>query len=124
MERISEFMAMQMRIRPALVIFFAVFLAASVPLLYYYRRKNPNPRFRPSNGEMTLVSVLAVGFSFVLAFALSSAFDSEHQLRNMQGKPQDENASYSEVRGRSGRGKSDGKGKEEPPPPPPPGAEN
>ena len=36
------------------IVFFGVYLAALIPVLYYYRRRTPNPRFRPTFGEMAM----------------------------------------------------------------------
>ena len=40
--------------------FFIAFFAAAVPILYYIQRKNPNPRFRPGFGEMSLITLIAL----------------------------------------------------------------
>jgi hypothetical protein len=50
------------------IIFFVLSLLAAAPVLFYYYRRSPNPRFRPRLGEMALVSLFAVflcgGFSY------------------------------------------------------------
>ena len=43
--------------------FFVISLFVIVPFLYYYRNKNPNPRFRPKFGEMVLVTLLSLGLA-------------------------------------------------------------
>ncbi len=48
--------------RTIVIAFFIVSICAVVPVLYYYQRKNPDPRFRPRFGEMMLMSILAFGF--------------------------------------------------------------
>lgn len=41
--------------------FFVISLFVIVPFLYYYRNKNPHPRFRPKFGEMVMVTLIALG---------------------------------------------------------------
>ena len=48
--------------RTIVIAFFIVSICAVVPVLYYYQRKNPDPRFRPRFGEMLLMGILAFGF--------------------------------------------------------------
>ena len=48
-------------IGPIALTFFVISLFVIVPFLYYYRNRNPNPRFRPRFGEMVLVAILAIG---------------------------------------------------------------
>ena len=54
--------------------FFGVFLAALVPVLYYYQRKNPSPRFRPGFGEMTMITVVTVFVGGIACFLLGNFF--------------------------------------------------
>ena len=49
--------------RQALIAFLIISVCVVVPFLYYYWRRNPNPRFRPKFGEMVLVALLAFGFT-------------------------------------------------------------
>lgn len=67
--------------------FFAVFFAAAVPVLYYLRRKNPDPRFRPSLGEMALLTVIAVFLCGSMALALGSLFKPENDGSALKMKP-------------------------------------
>jgi hypothetical protein len=45
------------------IIFLSIAVCAAVPIIIYYYRRQPNPRFRPTMGEMTLVS-LVIGMVF------------------------------------------------------------
>ena len=56
------------------LIFFGVFILALAPVLYYYQRRNPNPRFRPGVGEMTLISVAALFLGGMACFFLGNVF--------------------------------------------------
>ena len=61
------------------LIFFGVFIAALAPVLYYYQRRSPNPRFRPGFGEMTLVSVVALFLGGIACFLLGNVFRGEQK---------------------------------------------
>ncbi|MES2708737.1 MAG: hypothetical protein V4726_19230 [Verrucomicrobiota bacterium] len=76
------------------ITFFIVFLVAAVPILYYYQRKNPHPRFRPSFGEMTMVSIFALVICGGLSFGLGSLFKPENDGTAMKKKA-DEGAGWS-----------------------------
>ena len=56
------------------LVFFGVFLAALSPVLYYYQRRNPSPRFRPGVGEMTMITVVTVFIGAVACFFLGNFF--------------------------------------------------
>lgn len=56
------------------LVFFGVFIFALVPVLYYYHRRNPNPRFRPGVGEMTMISVVALFVGGAACFFLGNVF--------------------------------------------------
>lgn len=47
--------------RSVFLAFFLVSVCVVIPFLWYYRNRNPNPRFRPRFGEMVLVAILAFG---------------------------------------------------------------
>ena len=47
--------------RSVFLAFFLVSICVVIPFLWYYRNRNPNPRFRPKFGEMVLVALLAFG---------------------------------------------------------------
>ena len=69
------------------VVFFLVGFVAVVPVLYYYYRRNPNPRFRPPLGEMVMISLFALMFvgggSYFMGTLLSSDPDfSEEALKS------------------------------------------
>ncbi len=68
-------------------IFFLLFMAACVPMLYYYSRKNPNPRFRPTMGEMTMVTLFCMFASGGLAVGLGSVFNDRQDLKKLTQKP-------------------------------------
>jgi hypothetical protein len=64
------------------IIFFSVYLAALVPVLYYYRRRNPNPRFRPSMGEMTLITIVALMLGGTACWFLGNVFRGDQRFNN------------------------------------------
>ncbi|MBP7948833.1 MAG: hypothetical protein KA004_04195 [Verrucomicrobiales bacterium] len=100
------------------IIFFLVFMAAAVPILIYYRRRNPNPRFRPSLGEMTMVSLFAVVICGVMGVGLGTIFNKEQDLRRLGDKPVAEFNNYDAgISGRNGGGGEEGKAKKEQGPP-------
>ena len=67
-------------------IFFLVFMAACVPVLYYYQRRNPNPRFRPTFGEMSMVTLFAMCLCGGLSFGLGSVFNEHQDFKKLAGK--------------------------------------
>lgn len=67
--------------------FFAAFFCAAVPILYYIQRKNPNPRFRPGFGEMSLITLIALFICGGMAFGLGSLFKPENDGSFMKKKP-------------------------------------
>jgi hypothetical protein len=70
------------------LVFFAVFLAALIPVLYYYRKRNPNPRFRPNAGEMTMISVLALAVGGAACYFLGDVFRSDRDfMKEFKAKP-------------------------------------
>lgn len=56
------------------LVFFGVFIFALAPVLYYYQRRNPNPRFRPGLGEMTMISVFTLFVGGLACFFLGNVF--------------------------------------------------
>lgn len=70
------------------ITFFIVFMVAAVPVLYYYQRKNPHPRFRPGFGEMTMVTVMAVMLCGGMAFGLGSLFRPENDGTALKKAPE------------------------------------
>ncbi len=77
------------------LIFFGVFVAALIPVLYYYRRRNPNPHFRPRAGEITLISVLALTMGGGLCFMLGNFFRGDQNLKQYLHSP-NEGAGWSD----------------------------
>jgi hypothetical protein len=69
------------------ITFFIVFMVAAVPVLYYYQRKNPHPRFRPGFGEMAMVTVMAVMLCGGMAFGLGSLFRPENDGTALKKAP-------------------------------------
>lgn len=69
------------------ITFFIVFMVAAVPVLYYYQRKNPHPRFRPGFGEMTMVTVMAAMLCGGLSFGLGSLFRPENDGTSLKKAP-------------------------------------
>lgn len=104
MNQLRDFFLMY---RPQCV-FFLVFMAACVPVLFYYRRRNPNPRFRPSNGEMAMVSLFAAALSAGLGFGIGGMFNERQDFKKLAEKPiQDYSGGGGAVRQREGSGEGD-----------------
>ncbi len=83
--------------------FFTAFFLAAVPVLYFIQRKNPNPRFRPGFGEMSLITLIAVFICGGMAFGLGSLFKPENDGKAMSKKP-DSGAGWSSASGGEGEG--------------------
>ena len=83
--------------------FFIAFFSAAVPILYYIHRKNPNPRFRPHLGEMSLLTLFAVFICGGMAFGLGSLFKPENDGKSLSKKPT-EGAGWSAGSGEAARG--------------------
>ena len=64
------------------IIFFSIYIVVLIPVLYYYRRKHPNPRFRPGVGEMTLIAVIALMLGGTACWFLGNVFRGEQKLDN------------------------------------------
>jgi len=85
------------------LIFFCVGVVAATPVLYYYYKRNPQPRFRPALGEMVMVSIFALFFigggSVLMGTLLSSnpKFDDSSLKPNTGRKvePSDQSSSGS-----------------------------
>ncbi|MEM7385606.1 MAG: hypothetical protein AAF514_11740 [Verrucomicrobiota bacterium] len=60
---------------PAFWIFFAIGAIVSSFIVFYYARKNPNPRFRPRFGEVCLVSLIFFGVTVTASYFLSTLFE-------------------------------------------------
>lgn len=69
------------------LIFFGVFFVAAVPMLYFYQRKNPNPRCRPTFGEMTMVTVFALALCGGMGMGLGSLFKPENDGSSLKKAP-------------------------------------
>jgi hypothetical protein len=69
------------------IILFGVFLAALIPVLYYYRRRHPNPRFRPGAGEMALLVVLALAVGGPACYFLGNVFRGGVNTKDLTRKP-------------------------------------
>lgn len=79
------------------IIFTLVFFAAFVPVLYYYQRKNPDPRFRPHFGEMSMVTLFVICLCGGLGYGIGSLINPENDGRAMNKKP-NEGAGWSDNR--------------------------
>ena len=68
-------------------IFFVVGLIAVLPVLYYYYKRNPNPRFRPPVGEMAMISLFALLFVGGGAYLMGTVLTSNPEFDdNSPGK--------------------------------------
>lgn len=106
--------------RLVVVAFFLVCVAVVIPFLYWYRKRNPHPHFRPRLGEMVLVSILAFGFaggaSIFMGMLMGVDFDPEKMKQSMQrgtsggsGRPVSPGGGFQDGSGRDpGRGTTNG----------------
>jgi negative regulator of sigma E activity len=69
------------------LIFFGVFFGAAIPVLYYIYRKNPHPRFRPTFGEMSVMTLIAACVSGAMAIGLGQLFQPENDGSSLAQKP-------------------------------------
>jgi hypothetical protein len=76
------------------IILLGVFLAALIPTLYYYQRRNPNPRFRPGFGEMLLLFVFALAIGGPACYMVGDLFRKGVNTKDFE-KPPDEGAGWS-----------------------------
>ncbi len=63
------------------IILFVLSMIVAVPVMYYYYRRNPNPRFRPAFGEMVLIVVLAVGLCGTASFYIGGVMNDPESVR-------------------------------------------
>jgi hypothetical protein len=66
-------------------LFLAFTLLAAVPVLNYYYKRNPIPRFRPSFGEMTLVSLIALIICLAISWPMANLMESPESIRDEHG---------------------------------------
>ena len=62
------------------IILFSVYVVALVPMLYYYRRRQPHHRFRPSLGEMTMITVFALVVGGTACWFLGNVFRGDQNI--------------------------------------------
>lgn len=67
------------------LIFFIIALVCSAPVLYWYYRRNPHPRFRPHFGEMAMVTLFAVLLSLGGSMLIGGLMDDPEQLKDQGG---------------------------------------
>ncbi len=67
------------------IIFFVLSVLAALPVLVYYYRRSPNPRCRPSLGEMSMVSMFAFLICFTGSYFLGSVLDDPEQFKLDEG---------------------------------------
>lgn len=63
------------------IILFVISLIVAAPVMFYYYRRNPNPRFRPALGEMVLIGVLTLGLCGTAAFYLGGVMNDPESVR-------------------------------------------
>lgn len=107
-------------------IFFILGMLVAAPVLFYYYRRNPNPRFRPRLGEMLLLALLSVflvgGFSYYVGGIMQDP--DQLRLEERLTRPVLEQSSPIDLdddrdRGRGGERQSSGGGARGGPPAPP-----
>ncbi len=69
------------------IVFFSVFCAALVPVLFYYQRRNPHARFRPGVGEMTMITVFSLLIGAGLCYFLGNMFRGDQNFNQYNGAP-------------------------------------
>ena len=69
------------------IIFFIAWCCAAAPVIYYYYRKNPHPRFRPSMGEMAVITIMALLAGGGGAMAIGGLFRGNLDLKELDKKP-------------------------------------
>jgi len=62
-------------------IFLVISLLCALPVLYWYYRRHPHPRFRPRFGEMVMVSLLAGLFCLGGSLLIGGLMDDPDQFR-------------------------------------------
>lgn len=73
--------------RPQCIVFL-IFMTASLPVLHYYRRRQPNPRFRPTIGEMTMVTLFAAILSAGAGMGIGGLFNERLDFKKLANKPE------------------------------------
>ena len=73
--------------RPQCIVFL-IFMTASLPVLQYYRRRQPNPRFRPSMGEMAMVTLFAAMLSAGAGMGIGGLFSERLDFKKLANKPE------------------------------------
>lgn len=68
---------------PIFWIIFSVCIVVCVPILIYYAKRSPNPRFRPRVGELFLAGLLMVSVSFGVSLGLSAMFGIEDVFKGI-----------------------------------------
>jgi hypothetical protein len=66
-------------------IFFIIALICAAPVIYWYYRRNPHPRFRPRFGEMAMVTLFAVLLSLGGSMLIGGLMDDPEQLKGQGG---------------------------------------
>ena len=72
--------------RPQCIVFL-IFMTASLPVLHYYRRRQPNPRFRPTAGEMAMVTLFAAIISGAAGMGIGGLFNERMNFKQLASKP-------------------------------------
>ena len=83
MNQLRDFFLMY---RPQCIVFL-IFMTASLPVLHYYRRRQPNPRFRPTIGEMTMVTLFAAIISAGAGMGIGGMFNERLDFKQLAKKP-------------------------------------
>ncbi len=71
------------------IVFFSVFCVALVPMLFYYRRRQPHARFRPGAGEVTLIAVIALMIGGTASYFLGNLFRGDIDPSKFDGRPEE-----------------------------------
>jgi amino acid transporter len=67
------------------LILFGVCLTVLTVFLYWYRRRNPNPRFRPSAGEIAVIAIIGILAGAFASYGLGNIFRGDVSFKQLEG---------------------------------------
>jgi hypothetical protein len=67
------------------LIFFGVFVTVLAVFLYWYRRRNPHPRFRPRVGEIAVIAIMALLVGGLACYGLGNLFRGDVNFKTWEG---------------------------------------
>lgn len=67
------------------IVLFSVYLVVLTVVLYYYRRRNPDPRFRPRAGEVAVIAIAGVLLGGLACYGLGNVFRGDVDFKKWEG---------------------------------------